>query len=391
MPGPAEALSGNFQFLPVDSVLYGPGRVAALPDEVERLGARRAFIITGRTLATKTDLVRRVEELLGNRHAGTFAETRQHVPSRGVIAAAVQARAAEADLLISFGGSSPVDCAKLVALALAEDWTEADQLNARADRTNRLPPARPPIPHIAVTTTLSAAEFTMSAGVSNETTGYKGGYRHPSLTPRVVILDPELTIPTPRELWLSTGIKALDHATERLYAANRDRLTVALCREAIDLLWANLPASVAETGNTLVARGRCQVGAWLSIFSHNNVGSGLSHAIGHQLGARCGVPHGITSCITMPHVIRLIGRGSPAALVDLAVAHRVDPNDAEVGWIIADRVAEFVSGLGLPHRLRDANVARDQIEPLAAAVAHELQGREPVSEAELQSLLEEAW
>jgi alcohol dehydrogenase class IV len=391
MPGPADALTGSFEFLPVDSVLFGPGRVEALAGEVERLGARRAFIITGRTLATKTDLVGRVERLLGDRHAGTFAETRQHVPSRGVIAAAVQARAAEADLLISFGGSSPVDCAKLVALALAEGWTEADQLNARADRTNREPPARPPIPHIAVTTTLSAAEFTMSAGVSNETTGYKGGYRHPSLAPRVVILDPELTLLTPRELWLSTGIKALDHATERLYAPDRQPLIVALCREAISLLLQHLPASTAEPGDTIAARGRCQVAAWLSIFGNNNAGSGLSHAIGHQLGARCGVPHGITSCITMPHVIRLFGRRSPAMLADLALAHGVDPDDAEVGWIIADRVADFVAGLGLPARLRDAGVAQDQIEPLASAVAHEMHGRDPASEEELRALLTAAW
>src|SRR5215211_7655233 len=137
MPGPADALMGTFQLLPVDRVLFGPGRVEALAEEVERLGARRAFIITGRSLATKTDLVQRVERLLGERHAGTFAKTRQHVPSQGVIEAAGQARSAEADLLVGLGGSSPVDCAKLVALTLAEAWTEAEQLNTRADRRHR--------------------------------------------------------------------------------------------------------------------------------------------------------------------------------------------------------------------------------------------------------------
>jgi alcohol dehydrogenase len=393
MSGSAETVTGAFRFLPIDGVLFGPGQVEALPSELERLGGRRAFIITGRTLATKTDLVQRVERLLGERLVGTFAETRQHVPSQGVIAAALQARAAGADLLVSVGGSSPVDCAKLVALALAEEWTDADQLNARADRTSQVPPARLPIPQIAITTTLSAGEFTMGAGVTNEKTGYKGGYRHPSLAPKVVILDPELTLATPRQLWLSTGVKALDHAVERLYAADRQPLTVALCREAIRLLLRHLPASTAdaEVGDTLADRGRCQVAAWLSIFGMNNDGSGLSHSIGHQLGARCGVPHGVTSCITMPHVISYFGRRSPSMLADLAEAFDVPADDPSAGQLISSRVANFVASLGTPVRLRDAGVPREQIEPLAAAVVQELHGRDAATLEDLRELLAAAW
>ena len=385
-----EAPSGVFQFLPVERVVFGPGRVEELAEQVERLGGRRAFIITGRSLATKTDLVRRLERLLGERHAGTYAETKQHVPSRGVIEAARRARAAEADLLVSFGGSSPVDCAKLVALTLAEGWTEPDELNARANRRDRTPPARPPVPQVAVTTTLSAGEFTMSAGVSNEATGYKGGYAHPGLAPKVVILDPELTLPTPRELWLSTGIKALDHAVERLYSPDRQPLTNAVCGEAVRLIMRHLPASVGE-GDTIADRGYCQVAAWLSIFGMNNVRTGLSHAIGHQLGARCGVPHGITSCITMPHVIGYLGRRSPAALGDLAAAFGLPADDAGAGRAIAERVAGFVAELGLPGRLRDAGVPRDQLGPLAGAIAHEVEGRDLASEGELRELVEAAW
>ena len=384
------APTGAFQFLPVDRVVFGPGRVSDLAEEVERLGGERAFIITGRSLATKTDHVRRVEQLLGDRHAGTYAETRQHVPSRDVIEAAAHARAAGADLLIGLGGSSPVDCAKLVALTLAEGWTEAGQLNAKADRRNRQPPARPPISQVAITTTLSAGEFTMSAGVSNEETGFKGGYAHPSLAPKVVVLDPELTLATPRELWLSSGIKALDHAVERLYAPNRQPLISAACREAVRLLLTYLPDSVGE-GDTTAARGQSQVGAWLSIFGFNNVGTGLSHAMGHQLGARCGVPHGFTSCITLPHAIRHLGRRSPEALAEAAEALGVAPDQPELGERVGQRVADFVASLGLPARLRDAGVAREQLGPLAAATAHEIEGRNLATEAELRELFEQAW
>src|SRR6266568_1020027 len=112
-------------------VVYGCGRVEELPAQVDQLGAKRAFVITGQSLATKTDLVRQIEGLLGERHVGTYAETKQHVPGRGVLEAARQARGVGADILIAFGGGSPVDCAKLIALALAEEWNDASQLNAR--------------------------------------------------------------------------------------------------------------------------------------------------------------------------------------------------------------------------------------------------------------------
>jgi alcohol dehydrogenase class IV len=382
-----DAPAGVFQFQPVERVIFGPGKVATLPEQVDALGGKRAFIITGRSLATKTELVKRVEALLGDRLAGTFAETKQHVPSRGVIEATRQARAAGADLLISFGGGSPVDCAKLAALGVVENWTEASQLNARADRTNRTPPAGQALPHIAVTTTLSAGEFTSSAGVTNEETGFKGGYGHPSLIPKVVILDPELSLATPRQLWASTGMKALDHAVERLYSPNRQPVTNATTREAVRLLMDHLPASVDEKRDTIPHRGQCQVAAWLSIFGMNNVSVGLSHALGHQIGARCDVPHGITSCITMPHVIRFMGKRSPDQLHRLEEALNILPGTSVAGEEAAETVALFVRSLDLPSRLRDAGVTEDQIEPLARATAHEIRGRDLATEDELRDLL----
>lgn len=381
------APSGVFQFLPVERVIFGPGRVEALPGQVDALGGRRVFIITGQSLATKTDLVKRAETLLGKRHAGTFAETKQHVPSRGVIEATRQAREAGADLIVSFGGGSPVDCAKLVALGLVEDWTDTSQLNARADRTNRTPPAREPVPQIAVTTTLSAGEFTSAAGVTNEETGFKGGYGHPSLAPKVVILDPDLSLATPRQLWASTGLKALDHAVERLYSPNRQPVTNATTREAVRLLLEHLPASVDEKRDTIPHRGQCQVAAWLSIFGMNNVSVGLSHALGHQIGARCDVPHGITSCITMPHVITFMGRRAPDQLYLLEEALSILPGTSVSGEEAAERVATFVQRLGLPARLRDAGVTEDHLEPLARATAHEIRGRDLATEEELRELL----
>ena len=391
------APSGLFQDVPRDRVLFGPGQIERLADEVDRLGGTRALVITGQTLATKTDLVRKLEAVLGTRHVGTFSDTKQHVPSQGVMAAASAARESNADVLVSFGGGSPVDSAKLVALVLAQGFTEADQLNEWADRTGRRVPAGPLIPHIAVSTTLSAGEFTYSAGVTNEATNYKGGYGHPSMTPRVVILDPELTRATGRQLWLSTGIKALDHAVERLYDPKRQPLTVTVARESVRLLLENLPGSVPGDdgepidGDTLAHRGQCQVGAWFSMFGVNNDGTGLSHALGHQLGAGYGIPHGITSCVTLAHVVRYRGRRAPGELADLAIAFGLDQRDSSVADRIADQMLAFIAGLGLPTHIGETGVPRTQLEHLAEEVWKEPRARQLIAEEDLRPLLESAW
>ncbi|MBI3970821.1 MAG: iron-containing alcohol dehydrogenase [Chloroflexi bacterium] len=388
------APSGVFDYPPADRVRHGPGQVAALPEELSRLGTRRAFVVTGRSLATKTDVVQRVEALLGERHAGTYAGIAQHVPSGGVAEATRQARDVGADVLISVGGGSPVDAAKLVALALAEGWTEPVQFTAHANRGARGDPPRPLLPHIAVGTTLSAAEFTGAAGVTDEQTRFKGGHRHPAMVPIVVILDPELKLATPWALWAASGIKALDHAVERLIVPGRQPFTSALCVEAIRLLLEHLPHSAADQPGALARRGHGQVAAWLSLYGYPNVPTGLSHALGHQIGAFCGVPHGITSCVTLPPVVRHVRRTSPAALAGVARAFGLSPDVTtapDIGEQIAGRIAALVAQLGLPGRLRDAGVAEDQLEPLLANTVHELQGRGLASEDEIRGLLLVAW
>jgi alcohol dehydrogenase len=247
---------------------------------------------------------------------------------------------------------------------------------------------------VAVGTTLSAAEFTGAAGVTDEATRFKGGHRHPAMAPRVVVLDPELTLATPWTLWAATGIKALDHAVERLYVPGRQPFTSALCFEAIRLLLEHLPLSGADRPDAVVRRGYCQVAAWLSMYGYPDVPTGLSHALGHQLGAFCGVPHGVTSCVTLPPVVRFVGQTDPAALADVARAFALaaGPGEmADAGERIAERIAALVAHLGLPGRLRDAGVSRDQLQPLLASTARELRERGVATEAEIRALLTAAW
>ena len=174
---------------------------------------------------------------------------------------------------------------------------------------------------VAVPTTLSAAEFTPFAGVTDAARHVKEGYAHPLLAPRAVILDPAMTLATPPRLWFSTGLKAVDHAVEQLCnPAARALSPTPWPRTACSASPRGLPASHGRPAD-LDARLECQFGMWLAM-SGAGAGRGLgaSHAIGHTLGGSYGVPHGITSCVALPAVLQwneAVGRERQALVAEL--------------------------------------------------------------------------
>ncbi len=197
MAAPKGSLRGEYTFLPLERVIFGVGSLAQLPEEIARIGAIRALIVTGTTLASETDVIVSVAQALGSLHAGTFAGIRQHTPNSTVAQAIDAARALDADVLVSVGGGSLIDAAKAVAMELARE--------------------RGVFPlQIALPTTLSAAEFSHSAGITDEQRRAKASFADAHVAPRIVILDAGLTLATPMQLWLSSGIRALDHAIETL-------------------------------------------------------------------------------------------------------------------------------------------------------------------------------
>lgn len=366
--------AGVFQFLPVDRVRFGPGCLRRLGSELDRLGLRRALVITGTSIATRTDLLWYVEQALGPRHAASYSGARQHVPVATVEEALELARLAGIDCLVSLGGGSPIDTAKAVAHRLAQE---------RPDGT-------PPV-HLAIPTTLSASEFTHFYGITDDTTRVKTGAGDYRLAPRVVFLDAEVTLFTPRDLWLATGIKALDHAVEAFLSPAHQPVTDALALEAVRLLFRYLPVTAANPSD-LTARQQCQIAAWMSVFSPASVRGNLSHALGHQIGARCDVPHGITSCITLPHVLRFMASATDArqrVLLSAMTDDEAPPVSA------AEAVERLIGRLGLPHRLRDVGVPESEIEAIAHAAFPEAQARAGMraveSPEEIAALLRTMW
>jgi alcohol dehydrogenase class IV len=375
----AQDLRGTYWITGPRRVLFGPGAVSELPGELERHGGRRALILTGRTLATETPLVGRVREALGERCAGVFAGIATRSPVETVLAALVEARRLGADSLVSLGGSSVSDAGKLVALCLAEGVETAEALAAYGyavfgsrGLAAALPRPIPPTPpHIAIPTTLSVGEFTCS-GSAMYPGGEKMGFTSESLAVRAVILDPEITVHTPDWLWLSTAVRALDHAVEGLYSRAFQPMADTLALEAIRLLFRHLPRSTGPAG-TLADREQCQIAGWFSIYGGLLVNGreGLSHAIGHRLGAVCEVPHGYTSCVSLPAAMAFnlpVTAPQQAAIARAAGVAADGCSEEALAAEAAPAVRALIGGLGLPTRLRDVGVTREQFPAICEGV-----------------------
>src|ERR1043166_1181606 len=214
--------SGVYRYPHMERVIYGSPVADVLGAEVDRLDARAVFVLASATLARDTDVVTSIRRVLGNRCVGVAGKIGAHTPCGDVVDVANAARAAGADLLLTVGGGSVTDAAKMAGLCLGNDVTDPSALDnyravVAADGSVRRPSVNAPgVRFIAIPTTLSAGEFNASAGCTDTVRQVKESFAHPLMAPRTVILDPNVTVHTPDWLWLSTGIRAVHHAVADL-------------------------------------------------------------------------------------------------------------------------------------------------------------------------------
>jgi maleylacetate reductase len=351
---------GRVVFGAMDEVVFGRPAAEAVAEQMARLGARRGFLMVSGTLNRNTGEIEKIRQALGARYAGTFDAMPPHTPREGVIAAAAEAREAGADLIVTVGGGSITDGAKAVQLCLANDILGVDDLD-RVRAIKGAAPAMnaPTVRQISVPTTIAGGEFSANAGVTNARSKVKEMFRHPLAIPRAVILDPAITVHTPEWLFLSTGIRAVDHCVEGLCSREAHPYAEAQAMKGLSMLTQGLPRVKADPSD-LDARMDCQFGTWLSMGAlAAGVPMGASHGIGYVLGAVYDVPHGYTSCVMLPSVMRWNKsvNADRQALVAAAMGHP--------GKDAGDVLDAFIRGLGLPRSLQDVRIGPEHFDRIA--------------------------
>ncbi|HYW23822.1 MAG TPA: iron-containing alcohol dehydrogenase [Terriglobales bacterium] len=329
-------------------IRWGAGSVAELGGEVARLGGGPVALVTTRSVAADDRVTGPVLAALAGCQPVVTVTIGQHAPLAQVERATADVDAAGAGLVVSLGGGSPVDAAKIVARDVAD----------RRGRERSLP-------HVAVPTTLSVAELASGAGFT-DAAGAKAGRRDPRMLPDSVIYDGELALATPLSLWLSTGIRALDHAVESFLVPGEHPFSDVLALEAVRRLFRTLPQA-RERPHDAGVRTENQLAAWFSYTLTGPTAAGLSHVMGKQIGARHGIPHGVTSCLLMPHVMRFQAAGHQDRLAELSRA----TGSGGGALAAADDVAGLIAALDLPRHIAAYGVG----EPELRTAAEELAGQ----------------
>jgi len=384
------AKAGSYAYLPLERVVFGRPAAEAALEETVRIGATRVFMVASKSLARNTPVVRAIADALGPRYAGLFDGCVQHSPRASVIAAAQAVRAAAPDLILTVGGGTAIDTVKVLQICLAHGVETAKGLDGlhvsiSNDGKRHVPDVKPsPVRQVVVPTTLSGAEFSNLAGITDERIRQKHSFIGPDIGARAVILDPEMTLHTPEWLWLSTGVRGVDHAVETLCSIDAHPYCDGQALHALRLFAQALPRP-----DDLAARLLCQQASWLAASSIARVAYGASHGIGHVLGAFADVPHGHTSCVMLPHVMRYNARAT--ADKQRMIAEVLGKPAASA----ADTIAELIASLKQPATLRAVGVKREQLPKIAEAAMFNQWVRtnpQPIrSPDDVMQILQAAW
>lgn len=346
-------MAGLYKTNALQAIYYGPDTVkqnllSCLPSENSK-----AFIVTGSSLYNSTPLIKDLETLLAKRHAGTFSNIKQHAPVAQLDEATDQVlKDPSIDTIISVGGGSPIDSAKAISY----------RVNEKSDHFLR---------HVAIPTTLSAAECTFLAGYT-QSDGVKTGIAHPSTLPSHVLYDPKFGLHTPPHLFITTGIRALDHAVELQYHPTATWMPCQLlARTAVKELFDLLPQYKSNPKDEDIIT-RLFLAAYASLgFLGGNIkgGLGLSHTLGYALGSPYGIPHGVTSCLTLGHVVKLKAKASKEDAVKIAellpvLGQQRSKDDVADAEKVGDLILKLVDDLGYKTTLTEKGVEKSELETI---------------------------
>lgn len=362
-------------------IVLGPGVVDDLVHLLSELGTTRPYLVTGPSLVAGP-AGERVRAALRNHVVGTYARSRPHVPAQTAEEVAIDARRRGADVLVGLGGGSPIGTAKAAAFQMQATKREGSDVRCIV---------------AAIPTTYAGSEVTPVFGTTDVRRGRKSVVREPSIRPRLALYDPELAVDTPVDLTASTGVNALAHCVEALYAKGADEAVRSMALRAARRIVEELPRTVKDPRN-VASRYRLFEGSMEAGLVLAKVGMGVHHGLCHVLGGRYNAPHGVLNGIILPHAMRYNIPVAAKAYRDLAPALGVEAGAGtgeHVSEHVCDRMAEFIRGLGLPGRLRDIGIPREDLSSVAeeAMESRSVQSnpRPLKSSRDALGILEAAW
>ena len=344
-------------------VVFGVGALAGLVGEIERLGARRALVLSTPEQVSSAE---RVAALLGERAAGVYAEARMHVPVETARRAREEARRLGADCAVAIGGGSTTGLGKAIAL---------EDIGATAR-----------FPIVAIPTTYAGSEMTPIWGLTEG--GVKKTGRDPRVLPSAVIYDPELTVTLPLGLTVTSALNAIAHAAEGLYAHDGNPVMALMAEEGIRAAAAALPALNADPRD-LAARSDALYAAWLCGTVLGNVAMGLHHKLCHTLGGTFDLPHADVHTVVLPHALAYNAAAAADAMARVARAFAAAGRPSSSA---PRAVFDLARDHGAPTALRDIGMPASGLDRAAElAVQTPYPNPRPLERAAIRELLQRAY
>lgn len=351
----------NFMFNSPTKIVFRENAVDEVKREAEALGCRRVLVVTDEGMKDSW-VVKKVAEKLGDKCAAVFTKVIGDSDVKIVEEGAALAKEKGCDGVVSVGGGSSMDSAKVMSILITKGGNVA-QYAGLPFLQEKL------VPHIAIPTTAgTGSEVTRFAMIKDHEKNLKLAIADLKIIPTVALLDPCVTVDLPARLTAATGIDALTHAIEAMHSTQRQPISDALALHCIPMIFEHLPTCVSD-GKNVYARSQQLLAANMAALAFDNSMVGIVHALAHAVGGKFGVHHGTANAIFLTHGMRfnLEKAARRYALIGEALCLNKNGNlsPEELSRKTIDAVGLLVEKVGLPTKLSEVGVTKDKLEMLA--------------------------
>jgi alcohol dehydrogenase len=357
-----ECNMSTYRFYMPNLSLFGEGSLEEAGKEMKSLGFNRALIVTDEFLL-KSGLVELLTKVLDTNSIAyeIYDKVKANPTTKNVDDGLVLLKEKGCNFVISFGGGSPHDCAKGIALLATNGGKIKDYEGVNKSK-------KPQLPLVAINTTAgTASEMTIFSIITDEERHVKMAIVDKNLTAIIAVNDPITMKGMPKSLTAATGMDALTHAIEAYVSTASNPITDACAIKAINLISENLEKAVND-GNDIVARDNMAYAQYLAGMAFNNASLGYVHAMAHQLGGFYNLPHGVCNAVLLPHVQRYNMKAVPQKLADCGEALGLDMNGLskeEGASRTIEKIVSLNKSIGIPANLTELNVKKEDFSTLA--------------------------